>query len=205
VPEFSPDSVERWLESTLRDHAYGYTKLAFAFVFFYFGLQKWPMVQGASPVRPPVAAFVEAMGFGGPIPLAPAVGLLLIGVYEVSLGLLWVGSLVEERLFAASNVFVLVTVLTVFHQTVTFLPLVAVPTVAFRQTTLWIPGLATVPFPVALDWLSAFIFKNQPFLGAFAYVFVEWRERYRGGGDPESAVAPGALPEESEPAPEPVD
>jgi hypothetical protein len=199
------DRTEGWLESAFRDNAYAYTKAAFAFVFFYFGLQKWPMVQGASPVRPPVAAFVEAMGFGGVVPLAPAVGLLFIGVYEVGLGLLWTASLAEERLLSTSHVFAAVAVLTVVHQAVTFLPLALVPTVAFRQTTFWIPGVATVPFPVALDWLSAFIFKNLLFLGAFAYVFVEWRERYRGGGVAESAATPGSGLDESDAASEPVD
>jgi hypothetical protein len=169
--------------------AYRWVQASFAFVFLYFGLQKWPIVRGASPVRPPVQAFVEAVGFGGWIPLAPAVGLLLIGIYEASLGALWVATYLEERLFGTSRVFLAAALATLAHQSITFLPLVVVPEVAFRGTQLWLPFVGTGPLPVALDWLSAFILKNLLFLGAFFYAFAEWAERY---GPDARAEAPGA-------------
>lgn len=161
--------------------SYRWVQASFAFVFFYFGLQKWPVVQGASPVRPPVKAFVEAVGFGGWVPLPAEVGLMMIGIYEVTLGTLWFATIVEETQLGSSRVFVAAALMTVAHQLITFLPLLLVPDVAFRQTQLWLPVVGTVPFAVALDWLSAFILKNLLFLGAFFYVYVEWAERYRIG------------------------
>jgi len=169
--------------------AYRWAQASFAFVFLYFGLQKWPIVRGASPVRPPVQAFVEAVGFGGWIPLAPEIGLLLIGIYEASLGALWVATYLEERLLGTSRVFLGAALMTLAHQSITFLPLVVVPEVAFRGTQLWIPLVGTGPLPVALDWLSAFILKNLLFLGAFFYAFAEWAERYDPGA---RAAASGA-------------
>jgi hypothetical protein len=169
--------------------AYRWVQLSFAFVFLYFGLQKWPIVQGASPVRPPVRAFVEAVGFGGWIPLAPEVGLLSIGIYEATLGALWFATLLEERRVGSSRLFVAVALLTVAHQLVTFLPLVVVPEVAFRQTRLWLPLVGTAPFAVALDWLSAFILKNLLFLGALLYYVAEWADRYGPGRSDGSAQA----------------
>lgn len=160
------------------DNCYRWVKGSFGFIFLYFGLQKWPLIRGASPVRPPVQAFVEAVGFGGWIPLAPETGLLLIGIYEATLGTLWLGTFVEEEYFGTSRVFVGVAAMTVAHQLVAFLPLLLVPDVAFRQTELWIPFVDTLAFPVALDWLSAFILKNLLFVGAFLYVYVEWAKRY---------------------------
>lgn len=160
------------------DNCYRWVKGSFGFIFFYFGLQKWPLIRGASPVRPPVQAFVEAVGFGGWIPLTPETGLLLIGIYEVTLGTLWLGTFVEEEYLGTSRLFVGVAMMTVAHQLVAFLPLLLVPDVAFRQTDLWIPLVDTLAFPVALDWLSAFILKNLLFVGAFLYVYVEWAKRY---------------------------
>lgn len=167
--------------------SYRWVQASFGFVFFYFGLQKWPAIRGASPVRPPVKAFVEAVGFGGWIPLPPEHGLLLIGLFEVTLGLLWFATIAEESRSGTSRVFVLAALGTVAHQTVTFLPLVVVPGVAFRQTELVLPALGALPLPVALDWLSAFIFKNLLFLGAFFYCVGEWADRYgpRGAADPQ--------------------
>lgn len=158
--------------------SYRWVQASFAFVFFYFGLQKWPAVQGASPVRPPVKAFVEAVGFGGWIPLQPETGLLVIGVFEVTMGTLWFLAIVEETQFGTGRVFPLAALMTIVHQTVTFLPLLVVPGVAFRQTQLVVPLLGMVPLPVALDWLSAFILKNLLFLGAFFYCVTEWAERH---------------------------
>lgn len=161
--------------------SYRWVQASFAFVFFYFGLQKWPVIQGASPVRPPVKAFVEAVGFGGWIPLPAEAGLMLIGIYEVTLGTLWFATIVEETQLGTSRVFLAPALMTVAHQLVTFLPLLLVPEVAFRHTQLWLPLLGTFPLGVALDWLSAFILKNLLFFGAFFYVFVEWTERYGPG------------------------
>jgi len=176
----STPSIERGLArlvDAVDNVSYRWVQASFAFVFFYFGLQKWPVVQGASPVRPPVKAFVEAVGFGGWIPLPPEVGLLSIGVYEVTMGALWFATIVEESRLGTAHLFVPAALMTVAHQTVTFLPLLLVPGVAFRQTTLALPLLGTFPLPVALDWLSAFILKNLLFLGAFFYCLAEWAER----------------------------
>lgn len=174
-----------WLADVFDANSYRWVKGSFAFVFLYFGLQKWPVVQGASPVRPPVQAFVEAVGFGGWLPLAATTGLLLIGIYEVTLGMLWLATFFEEMYLGTSRLFLVVAFMTIAHQVVSFLPLVMVPEVAFRQTQFWIPLVGEFAFPVALDWLSAFIFKNLLFIGAFLYCFVEWAERYgprRGDG-----------------------
>ncbi len=165
------------LTDALGTVGYRWVQASLAFVFFYFGLQKWPVVQGASPVRPPVKAFVEAVGFGGWIPFSPEVGLLFIGVYEVTMGTLWFATIVEESQFGTSRMFVPAALMTLAHQTITFLPLLVVPGVAFRQTSLALPLLGTLPLPVALDWLSAFILKNLLFLGAFFYCVGEWAER----------------------------
>lgn len=175
------NTIDRWLirfADLCEDNCYRWVKGSFAFVFFYFGLQKWPIIQGASPVRPPVQAFVETVGFGGWIPLAPTTGLLFIGIYEVTLGTLWFGTFIEEKYFGTSRLFVGVAAMTVAHQFVGFLPLLLVPDVAFRHTQLWLPFVGTLPLPVALDWLSAFILKNLLFVGAFLYVYVEWAKRY---------------------------
>lgn len=183
-------AVNRWmvhLADVCEGTCYRWVKGSFAFIFIYFGLQKWPVIQGASPVRPPVRAFVEAVGFGGWIPLAPETGLLFIGIYEVLLGTLWFGTFVEEKYYGTSRLFVGVAMMTVAHQFVGFLPLLLVPGVAFRHTRLWIPFVTTLPFPVALDWLSAFILKNLLFVGAFMYVFVEWAKRY---GEPRTTSVP---------------
>lgn len=184
-------TIDHWLirfAHVCEANCYRWVKGSFAFVFFYFGLQKWPIVQGASPVRPPVQAFVEAVGFGGWIPFAPETGLLFIGIYEVTLGTLWFGTFIEEEYFGTSRLFVGVAVMTVAHQFVGFLPLLLVPDVAFRHTHLWIPFIDTLPFPVALDWLAAFILKNLLFVGAFLYVYVEWAKRYV------EPYSPGAVP-----------
>lgn len=172
------DAVLMRIADGVASYSYRWVQASFAGVFLYFGLQKWPIVQGASPVRPPVSAFVEAVGFGGWIPFSPEVGLLAIGVYEVTLGTLWLATIFEETLLGRSRVFVVTALMTAAHQFVAFLPLVVVPTVAFRQTQLWLPLVGTIPFGLALDWLAAFILKNVLFVGAFLYAYVEWAERY---------------------------
>lgn len=168
----------KWFARFFDDYSYRWVQVSFAFVFFYFGLQKWPVIQGASPVRQPVTAFVVAVGFGGWLPLSAQAGLTFVGIYEVTLGILWFTSLVEETQVGTSRVFVGVALMTVAHQLITFLPLLVVFDVSFRRTEFLIPFVGTFPFPVALDWMSAFIFKNLLFLGAFFYVYVEWAKRY---------------------------
>lgn len=172
------DAALTWPAAALAGYSYRWVQASFAGVFFYFGLQKWPVVQGASPVRPPVKAFVEAVGFGGWIPLSAEVGLLAIGVYEVTLGALWFATIVEETQLGRSRVFIATALMTAAHQLVAFLPLVVVPGVAFRQTQLWLPLVGEIPFALALDWLAAFILKNLLFVGAFLYVYGEWARRY---------------------------
>ncbi|MFB6219070.1 MAG: hypothetical protein ABEH77_07850 [Halobacteriaceae archaeon] len=150
-------------------------KLSFAFILFWFGAQKSPLlVQGASPVRADVVAFVKAVGFGSWIPLPVAAGLLFVGMYEVTLGGLFVLNWIEELSFDTSYLMYVITPMLIAHQFGTFMPLVLIPEVVFRQTS----TLFGLPLPFALDWMSAFIFKNLLFIGAFAYYYVEWADRY---------------------------
>lgn len=121
------------------------TYLAFAFVFFYFGLQK-PMPV-TSPVAGDVHAFVSALGL--PAAAAP----VFIGYYEMTLGVLFF----LRRLRLAFFVFLA-------HQATTLLVLVVVPEVAFQPPYLHVLGLR---IPWAFDWMAAYVLKNLVFVGAF--------------------------------------
>lgn len=137
--------AERRVVAFCERHAVGVTYLAFAFVFFYFGLQKPAPV--TTPVREAVHAFVSALGI--PIALASP----FIGYYEMTLGLLFL----FRRLRLA-------LVLFFAHQLTTLLVLVVVPYEVFQPP--WIHVLG-VQIPWALDWMSAYVLKNLVFVGGF--------------------------------------
>lgn len=156
-------SIEHKLETKFTRIAieYGelFTRLSFAFVFIYFGAQK-PFVPGASPVREPVTAFLTAIGIPVLIPLK--YGPLLIGLYEMAIGLLFL----FNKIRAAGVLFVI-------HQVTTLVSLLVIPYVAFRGPWLTVLG---VNVPYALDWFSAYVLKNLIFIGAFMLLFVKYQE-----------------------------
>lgn len=136
---------DRLVEDVCRPYGIAFTYYAFAFVFFYFGLQKPLPVE--SPVRDSIGIFVGALG----IPLHPAV--IFIGMYEMILG----AAFLFRKLRLAFILFIP-------HQIVTLLVLVTVPFAVFQPPWLTVAGLE---IPWILDSFSAFILKNLVFIGAF--------------------------------------
>ena len=143
---------ERW--------AVGFTYVAFAFVFFYFGIQKPAPVD--SPVRVPVSVFVEDLSSllsmlvqtQVQIPLKWAI--ILIGAYEMFLGLLFL----FRRIRLAFWLFFL-------HQIIGFIAIFLAYDVVFQPPWLSIGGL---DIPWALGAFSAFVLKNVVFIGAFMFL-----------------------------------
>jgi uncharacterized membrane protein YkgB len=133
--------VSRFVEP----HVYTYCRMAFAFVFFYFGLQKPAPTH--TPVYEPVVLFTAEFGISGQS------ALLFIGTYEMSLGLL----ILFNRIRVAFWMFLA-------HQAVTILSLVIIPYVAFQPPWLTVFGL---DIPWALGGYSAFVLKNLVFVAAF--------------------------------------
>lgn len=134
-----------------------FTRLAFAFVFLYFGAQK-PLVPGASPVREPVTAFLTALGV--PLVVAIEYGGLFIGLYEMTVGVLFL----FNKIRAAALLFII-------HQLTTLVSLLVIPYVAFREPWFSLFGVQT---PYALDWFSAYVLKNLIFIGAFMLLFAQY-------------------------------
>lgn len=143
---------ERW--------AVDFTYVAFAFVFFYFGIQKPAPVD--SPVRVPVSVFVDDLSSlltvlvqtQVQIPLEWA--MIFIGAYEMFLGLLFL----FKRIRLAFWLFM-------FHQLVGFIAIFWAYDVVFQPPWLSIGG---VDFPWALGAFSAFVLKNVVFIGAFMFL-----------------------------------
>lgn len=140
--------------------AVDFTYLAFAFVFFYFGIQKPAPVD--SPVRVPLSVFVTDLSnllslvvqTEVQIPLSLAI--VFVGAYEMFLGLLFL----FKQLRLAFWLFVT-------HQAVGFLALVVTYDVVFQPPWISIGGLE---IPWALGGFSAFVLKNVVFLGAFMFL-----------------------------------
>ena len=140
--------------------AVDFTYLAFAFVFFYFGIQKPAPVD--SPVRVPVSVFVDDLSSllsvlvqtQVQIPLEWA--MVFIGAYEMFLGLLFL----FRRIRVAFWLFFL-------HQAVGFIAIFWAYDVVFQPPWLSIGGL---DIPWALGGFSAFVLKNVVFIGAFMFL-----------------------------------
>lgn len=126
-------------------YVYLYCRLAFAFVFFYFGLQK--PAPNHTPVFVPVTLFTAEFGIDG------QTALLFIGAYEMALGLL----ILFNRIRVAFWMFLA-------HQAVGFLSLVLIPYAVFQPPWLTVFG---VDIPWALGGYSAFVLKNLVFVAAF--------------------------------------
>lgn len=152
---------EQQLEALFTRYGYSYARLAFGFVFVFFGAQK-PLVPGASPVGYDVTLFATRLGLEalpGPITWVP----LFIGLYEMTLGTL---ILVDKIRLALPLFFA--------HQLITLVAPFVVWDTAFQEPYL---HLGTVTVPYAFDWFGAFALKNVLFIAAFCFLFCEYRRR----------------------------
>lgn len=141
-------------------------RLAFAFVFLTFGAQKL-LFHGETPVHEPVLAFVLALG--APSATLGAYALLFIGVYEVTLGVSFLGNWIRTA-----------AALFVPHQLVGFLSLLVVPGIAFND-----------PVPLAYGEYGAFVLKNVVFVGAFLVLYALYvREGSETRGVDEPSLGP---------------
>ena len=152
---------EQQIETLFTRYSYSYARVAFGFVFIFFGAQK-PLVPGASPVGYDVTLFATRLGLGafpGPITWIP----LFIGCYEMLLGVV----ILLDKIRLALPLFFA-------HQLVTLVAPFIVWDTAFREPYLHI-GALTVPY--AFDWFAAFALKNVLFIAAFCFLFCEYRRR----------------------------
>ena len=152
---------EQRIEALFTRYGYSYARVAFGFVFVFFGAQK-PLVPGASPVGYDVTLFATRLGLEalpGPITWIP----VFIGCYEMLLGvLILLGTIrLALPLFFA-------------HQLLTLVAPFVVWDTAFREPYLHF-GALTVPY--AFDWFAAFALKNVLFIAAFCFLFTEYRLR----------------------------
>lgn len=154
------ERATRRLAALSRAYGADLTRFGFAFVFLTFGVQKF-LVPGPSPVDEPIVAVAEAARFPTVAPVPVSAAPLLVGVYEVVLGLCFL----RNRIGAAALLFVP-------HQIVAFLTLAVVPEQAFSP-----------PVPFAYDTFGAFVLKNVVFVGAFLLLFAS-RDRPEGAPGP---------------------
>lgn len=170
VNEFQDTIITRVFD----EWAVTYTYLAFAFVFFYFGLQKPAPVY--TPVRTPVAVYVYEISnilsfvFRTTIQIPTEMAILFIGTYEMFLGLLF---LFRQIRLAFWFFFA--------HQIVGFLSLVLIWDSVFQPPWITIAG---VDLPWALGGFSAFVLKNVIFVGAF--MLLASKELGTGAGSPDN-------------------
>jgi len=148
---------DRLAATTFEKWAVNLTYLAFAFVFFYFGLQKpLPVI---SPIRQPVSVFASEISgilsfvFQTDIVITTTMAIYFIGFYEMFLGLLFL----FKQLRVAFWFFFA-------HQAVTFLSLVLIWDSVFQPPWLDVAGFE---IPYILGGFSAFVLKNVIFVGAF--------------------------------------
>jgi len=148
---------DRITERVFEKWAVNFTYLAFAFVFFYFGLQKpLPVI---SPVRQPISVFTSDLSgllsaiFATKIVITTTFAIYFIGAYEMFLGLLFLFKQIRLAfwLFFA-------------HQAVAFFALVLIWDSVFQPPWLTVAG---VDLPYILGGFSAFVLKNVIFVGAF--------------------------------------
>jgi hypothetical protein len=135
---------------------------SFAFVFFYFGIQKPAPV--VSPPRFPVSSALAETG----IPLALGTVILIIGIYEVALAALFFFKKIKLAFWPF-----------LIHQATGFAVLVIIPFEVFQPP--WIE-LGAVTFPWYLGGFSAFVFKNVIFISAFLMLY--YVEMERAGQEP---------------------
>jgi len=131
---------------------------SFAFVFFYFGLQK--LIPGSAPVGPDVRAFVSAIG----LPVQTSWYSYFIGTYEMILGIFFYFKQVKKA-----------ALLFIPHQITVFLPLIFVTDITFVRPYL---KLGNFLLPWNLDYFGAFILKNLVFASAFLKILKEdyWKD-----------------------------
>lgn len=148
---------DRVAATTFDRWAVNFTYLAFAFVFFYFGLQKpLPFI---SPVRTPVSLFAGELSrllsfvFRTEVVISTTLAIYFVGAYEMFLGLLF---LFKQIRLAFWFFFI--------HQIVGFLSLVLIWDSVFQPPWLTVLG---VDIPYILGSFSAFVLKNVVFIGAF--------------------------------------
>lgn len=152
-----PDRVANWLsESQVTSYVY----LAFAFVFFYFGLQKpLPVI---SPVRTPISIYITELSgilsslLGTEVVITTSLAIYFIGAYEMFLGLLFLFRQIRLAFFFY-----------VPHQIFGFLSLVLIWDSVFQPPWLTVAG---TEIPYILGGFSAFVLKNVIFVGAFAFL-----------------------------------
>jgi hypothetical protein len=148
---------DRITEAVFEKWAVNVTYLAFAFVFFYFGLQK--PLPAISPVRTPISIFASELSgllstlFFTEIVISTTFAIYFIGAYEMFLGLLFL----FKQLRAAFWLFLV-------HQAVAFFALVLIWDSVFQPPWLTVAG---IELPYILGGFSAFVLKNVIFVGAF--------------------------------------
>lgn len=148
------------VESVFEKWAVNFTYVAFAFVFFYFGIQKPAPVD--SPVRVPVSVFINdlfsllSVLFQTEVQIPVEWAILFIGTYEMFLGLLFL----FKRIRLAFWLFFV-------HQAVGFLAIILPYDVVFQPPWISIGGL---DIPWALGTFSSFVLKNVVFIGAFMFL-----------------------------------
>lgn len=148
---------DRVAATTFDRWAVNFTYLAFAFVFFYFGLQK--PLPSISPVRSPISIFASELSgllsfvFRTEIVISTTLVIHFIGAYEMFLGLLF---LFKQLRLAFWFFFA--------HQIVAFVALVIIWDSVFQPPWLTVFG---VDMPYVLGSFSAFVLKNVVFVGAF--------------------------------------
>lgn len=180
VPDRTADRICR-VEDRIADRIFDrfavtYTYCAFAFVFFYFGLQKPAPVD--TPVRTPVAVFVQKVSeILSTLPLVevqiPAkTALVFIGTYEMFMGLLFLFQLIRVVFWFF-----------IAHQTVGFLSIILTWDTVFQPPWITVLGF---DIPWALGGFSAFVLKNVLFVAAF--MFLASHELGSDDGDEASAA-----------------
>lgn len=128
-------------------HAISVMYYSYAFVFFYFGLQK--PAPAISPPRIPIGVAIDTIGF----PLGVNLVMLLIGFYEMVLGLLFLFKKIRPAFW-----------MFFIHQFVAFAVLLIIPYDVFQPPWLQIGPVAV---PWLLDSFSAFVLKNVIFVAGF--------------------------------------
>ncbi|MFT4893034.1 MAG: hypothetical protein ACI8Z7_000829 [Candidatus Nanohaloarchaea archaeon] len=130
---------------------------SFAFVFFYFGIQKPAPV--VSPPRFPISSALTDIG----IPVGIETVILVIGMYEVLLAMLFLFKKVKLAFWPF-----------LIHQFTGFAVLILIPYEVFQAPWIEVAGLM---FPWYLGSFSAFVLKNVVFVSAFLMLYHVEMER----------------------------
>lgn len=143
---FQDSLVER-----IGDYTVDLLYYSFAFVFFYFGIQKPAPV--VSPPRFPVSSALAETG----IPLALGTVILIIGIYEVALAALFFFKKIKLAFWPF-----------LIHQATGFAVLIIIPFEVFQPP--WVE-IGALMFPWYLGSFSAFVLKNVIFVSAFLLLY----------------------------------